>query len=115
MEIIEQLLQAPGFIYKIDHSYYYLGKWICKECTDIDALDCHSMYEMYHNTDEENELALYFNKIRTYSDFALDIPHNPIQIRTDLEDLISNLNDVALNKLTFQLNRVQTDHEKYCL
>ena len=73
------------------------------------------MYEMYQNTDEENELALYFNKIRTYSDFALDIPHNPILIRKNLEDLITNLSDNSLNTLALQLDRVQKDHARYSL
>lgn len=115
MEIIEKILQTPGFIYKIDNSYYYLGKWICKECTDTDATDCHSMYEMYQNAGEENELALYFNKIRTYSDFALDIPHNPVLIRKNLEDLITKLTDDTLDKLALQLDCVQKDHGRYSL
>ena len=31
--ITGQLLKSPGFLYQIGNKYYYLGKWICKECT----------------------------------------------------------------------------------
>ena len=38
--MLETLLTLPGFIYQADGKYYFLGKWICKECTDVDATDC---------------------------------------------------------------------------
>ena len=44
--MIEQLLSQPGFIYEINGKYYFLGKWICKECTEVDACDCVMMYNM---------------------------------------------------------------------
>ena len=44
--MIEQLLSQPGFIYEINGKYYFLGKWICKECTEVDACDCVMMYEI---------------------------------------------------------------------
>ena len=36
----ERILKLPGFLYQIGNNYYYLGKWICKECTDQAATDC---------------------------------------------------------------------------
>ena len=33
----ERILKLPGFLYQIGNNYYYLGKWICKECTEVDA------------------------------------------------------------------------------
>ena len=37
--LTETLLKQPGFLYKIGQKHYYLGKWICKECTESDASD----------------------------------------------------------------------------
>lgn len=42
----ERILKLPGFLYQIGNNYYYLGKWICKECTDQAATDCVTMYQM---------------------------------------------------------------------
>ena len=44
--LLEKLLKTPGFIYQIKGNYYFLGKWICKECTDTDATECVMMYQM---------------------------------------------------------------------
>ena len=41
---LETLLKLPGFLYEVNGHYYYLGKWICKECTEIEATDCVSIY-----------------------------------------------------------------------
>lgn len=35
----ERILKLPGFLYQIGNNYYYLGKWICKKCTDQAATD----------------------------------------------------------------------------
>ena len=35
--LTEHLLTLSGFIYEISGRYYYMGKWICKPCTDADA------------------------------------------------------------------------------
>ena len=42
----ERILKLPGFLYQIGNNYYYLGKWICKKCTDQAATDCVTMYQM---------------------------------------------------------------------
>ena len=51
--LTETLLKQPGFLYKIGQKHYYLGKWICKECTESDATDCVMMYHMCRNNHEE--------------------------------------------------------------
>ena len=53
--LLEEFLQQPGFIYEINGKYYFLGKWICKECTELDATDSVSMYQMCRNQQEEKE------------------------------------------------------------
>ena len=60
----ERLLKLPGFLYQIGSNYYYLGKWICKKCTDQDATDCVTMYQMCRTGGEEPETRTYFQKIR---------------------------------------------------
>ena len=49
----ERLLKLPGFIYEVNGDYYFLGKWICKACTDVEATDCVVMYQMCRNAKEE--------------------------------------------------------------
>ena len=105
--MIEQLLSQPGFIYEINGKYYFLGKWICKEC------DCVMMYNMCRSSNEKNETAMYFQKMRAYSDFALEIPYNPTQIRSDMEALLGSLSESALSKLQTQYNAFAEDLERY--
>ena len=76
----ERILKLPGFLYQIGNNYYYLGKWICKECTDQAATDCVTMYQMCRAGKEEPETNTYFQKLRAYSDFALEVPYNPSKI-----------------------------------
>ena len=46
MNLLEEFKKNPGFVYRIGTDYYYIGKWICKPCTDEAVTDCHAMYEM---------------------------------------------------------------------
>lgn len=60
--MLEQSLTLPGFLYDLGGTYYFLGKWICRKCSDIDASDCVHMYGMCRNAGEEQETSFYFNK-----------------------------------------------------
>lgn len=111
--MLEKLLSLPGFIYQIEKEYYFLGKWICKKCTEKDASDCVAMYEMCRDASEESDAALYFNKMRAYSDFALDIPYNPGKIQADMDALISVLSDSASARLQEQIAHFEEDYPKY--
>lgn len=111
--ITEQLLELPGFLYEISGRYYYLGKWICKECTDLEATDCVTMYHMCRNAREEAETNLYFQKLRAFSDFALDIPYNPAKIKEDIESLIHSLTDSESERLAQTLQAFKEDLQKY--
>ncbi len=112
--MLEQLLKYPGFIYHIGGQYYYLGKWICKKCSDTEASDCVVMYEMCRQTGEENEAGMYFHKIRAYSDFALDIPYNPAKIKESLAAVLENLSEQECRHLNEQIVHFEEDHLKYC-
>ena len=112
--LTEQLLKYPGFLYQIGHTHYYLGKWICKECTETDPTDCVMMYHMCRSAKEEADTGLYFNKIRAYSDFALEIPFNPAKIKADMTALIDGLSDIDLASLKTQVQYFEEDYTKYC-
>lgn len=111
--MLERLLKLPGFIYQVNQKYYYLGKWICKECTDVNATDCVMMYEMSRNAGEFSETAFYFNKLRAYSDFALEIPYNPVQIRQNMTEIIESLSDAAGRRLEKQIQNLEEDLPKF--
>ena len=53
--MLETLLTLPGFIYQAGGNYYFLGKWICRECTDVDATDSVAMYQMCRDAKEEEK------------------------------------------------------------
>lgn len=110
----EKLLNLPCFLYEIEGAYYYLGKWICKECTDTDATDCAVMYKMCRSGQEEPDTNLYFQKIRAYSDFALEVPYNPAKIKTDIAALIGGLSEKAAGSLETQVLHFEEDLKKYC-
>lgn len=110
--MLEQLLTLPGFIYDLGGRYYFLGKWICKECTDTDATDSAYMYAMSRENAEAQERAFYFQKIRAYSDFALDIPYNPTLIREEMTALLSSLSEADAQKLEAQIAAFSEDLQK---
>jgi len=112
--MLEELLKQPGFIYEIGSRYYFLGKWICKECTELDATDCVVMYNMCRAGKEEPETNFYFQKIRAYSDFALEIPYNAAKIKEDTISILNNLTKHQKASLELQLKHFQEDILKYC-
>ncbi len=112
--MLEQLLKQPGFIYEINGKYYFLGKWICKECTDVNASDCVVMYQMCRSGNEEPETNMYFQKIRAHSDFALEIPYNPVKIREDMSSILADLSEFASKSLQTQIDHFAEDLIKYC-
>ena len=99
----ERILKLPGFLYQIGNNYYYLGKWICTECTDQAATDCVTMYQMCRAGKEEPETNTYFQKLRAYSDFALEVPYNPSKIAADMKAILESLSDEQLHNLTEQI------------
>lgn len=111
--MLERLLKLPGFIYQVNQKYYYLGKWICKECTEVNETDCVMMYEMSRSAGEFGETAFYFNKIRAYSDFALEIPYNPVLIRQTMTEIIDSLSEAAKQRLEKQIQNLEEDIPKF--
>ena len=109
--LLEKLLKTPGFIYQIKGNYYFLGKWICKECTNVDETDC---VTMCRKGQEEPDTNMYFQKIRAYSDFALEIPYDPNKIRSDMALILDTLSEEEIKSLTQQVENVESDVQKYC-
>ncbi len=112
--MLEQLLKQSGFIYEINGRYYFLGKWICKECTEVEQTDCVVMYQMCRSGGEEPETNMYFQKIRAHSDFALEIPYNPVKIREDMSSILADLSETASKSLEKQIQNFEEDLVKYC-
>lgn len=110
----EKILSLPGFLYELDGKYYYLGKWICKECTDTDASDCAVMYTMCRSGREEPDTNMYFQKTRAYSDFALEVPYNPAKIKDDVTAIVNGLSEKAAGSLETQIQHFEEDLKKYC-
>lgn len=113
--IAERILKYPGFLYEIKGNYYYLGKWICKECTDVDAADCVFMYRMSRSAKESAETNMYFQKIRAYADFALEVPYNPSKIKGDMTALLKTLSNDDVSSLQKQLDAFEEDYKKFCI
>ncbi len=111
--MLEQLLSLPGFLYNLDNEFYFLGKWICKECTNPDATDCVYMYDMCRNTNDVKEAGYYFQKLRAYSDLALEIPYNPEEIRQNMTYLLESLSKSTADKLNAQISAFSEDLPKY--
>lgn len=112
--ITERLLKSPGFVYQVGNSYYYLGRWICRECTEVDAADCVTMYEMCRSGHEEPDTGMYFHKLRAYSDFALEVPCNPAKTKADMTALIDGLCAASLSSLETQFQHFEEDYPRYC-
>lgn len=112
--MLEQLLKQPGFIYEMKGKYFFMGKWICKECTDVSTCDCVFMYQMCRRSKEEPDTNMYFQRIRAYSDFALDIPYNAEKIREDMAELLQGLSENESKMLEKQIQNFIEDNEKYC-
>lgn len=109
----ERLLKLPGFLYQIGSNYYYLGKWICKECTDQNATDCVTMYQMCRSGGEEQETNIYFQKLRAFSDFALEVPYNPAKISEDMNTLLESLSEDETAGLVKQIESLEEDVLKF--
>ena len=86
----ERLLKLPGFLYQIGSNYYYLGKWICKP-----------------------ETRTYFQKIRAFSDFALEVPYNPAKIADDMNMILESLSEKETTGLLEQIAHLEEDVTKY--
>lgn len=111
--MIEQLLSQPGFIYEINGKYYFLGKWICKECTEVDACDCVMMYNMCRSSNEKNETASIFRKCVPTAILHWKFHIILTQVRSDMEALLDSLSESALSRLQAQCDAFVEDLERY--
>ena len=71
------------------------------------------MYHMCRAGQEEPDTNLYFQKIRAFSDFALEIPYNPEKIKKNMTALIDSLSDDVLKSLEIQMDQFEEDMAKY--
>ena len=71
------------------------------------------MYDMCRREQEEPNTNMYFHKLRAHADFALEIPYNPVQIKTDMESILNGLSDTQKDNLEKQLANFREDLFKY--
>lgn len=109
MNLLDALKKSPGFVYQIGTQYYFLGKYICKPCTDTEITDTCSMYDICASAGEVQNAAFYFQKLRAYSDFALEPPFNSVKLQNDLSTLIEHLSDFQRQALEKQYLRFAKD------
>lgn len=109
MSFLNELKKSPGFVYQIGTRYYFLGRFICQPCTDMEITDTHAMYEVVSDAGETQSAAFYFNKLRAHSDFALEPPFNAAKLQKDYSDLENSLSDFELQKLEKQYLRFAKD------
>ena len=105
MNLLETLKGIPGFVYQIRTDYYFLGKWICKPCTEMEIADTLAMYNICLDAGELQNAGIYLQKLRAYSDFALDVPYNPAKIQNDMQTLIESLSLEEKLSLEKQITR----------
>ena len=72
------------------------------------------MYQMCRKGQEEPDTNMYFQKIRAYSDFALEVPYDPNKIRSDMALILDTLSEEEIKSLTQQVENVESDVQKYC-
>lgn len=113
MTLLERLKSYPGFVYQLGNSYYFLGKWICRPCTDIEITDCRAMYDICASAGEADTTCIYFQKLRAYSDFALEVPCNPAKVHKDISCLLDELNPAQLKSLTVQIEQFERDLHRF--
>ena len=111
----KKLLKTPGFIYQIKGNYYFLGKWICKECTDTDATDCVMMYQMLQGKDRKNQIPIcIFKKYGLTAILLWRFLMIRIKIRSDMALILDTLSEEEIKSLTQQVENVESDVQKYC-
>ena len=85
LQLEERLAAAPGFVYKLETEYWYLGRFICAPCREQDATDSWEMFVLFADASGQ-EGWLYFHRLRGYSDMALTPPYDPEQVRACRRD-----------------------------
>lgn len=112
-ELFRKLKTYPAFIYKIGQQYYFMGRWICKECTELDATDSCEMFAIFDHKEPNQDTALYFGKIRAYSDFALEAPCNPAATEAGIKKILESLNESELQNLSTQITDYENCYQIY--
>ena len=71
------------------------------------------MYQMCRTGGEEPETRTYFQKIRAFSDFALEVPYNPAKITDDMNMILESLSEKETTGLLEQIAHLEEDVTKY--
>ena len=58
------------------------------------------MYQMCRAGKEEPETNTYFQKLRAYSDFALEVQYNHSKIDAEIKEILDSLSDEKVKNIT---------------
>ena len=72
------------------------------------------MYHMCKNNHEEPDTNIYFQKLRAFSDFAVEVACNPAKRKEDLTALVNGLSTEDLTKLQEQVAFFEEALAKKC-
>ena len=114
MIYVRKIIKTTWIYLRNKRKILYFGKWICKECTEVNKSDCVVMYNLCRMGHEEPDTNMYFQKIRAQADFALEIPYNPVKIREDMTAILAGLSENAAKSLETQIEHFEEDLVKYC-
>lgn len=112
-ELFRKLKNYPGFIYKLGMEYHFMGRWLCKPCTEQDATDSCEMYLIFDHKEPNQDAALYFGKLRAYSDFALEVPCNPAASEAGIKAVLEGLSESELKDLALQVADYEACYTMY--
>ena len=73
-----------------------------------------SFHLIWYIAQMEWQTNTYFQKLRAYSDFALEVPYNPSKIAADMKAILESLSDEQLHNLTEQIDHLEEDITRYC-
>lgn len=110
----ERILKLPGLSLSDREQLLLSWKMDLQGAPDQAATDCVTMYQMCRAGKEEPETNTYFQKLRAYSDFALEVPYNPSKIAADMKAILDSLSDEQLHNLTEQIDHLEEDITRYC-
>ena len=91
-ELVYKLTHYPGFVYKMNDHYYYIGRCQFEEVTDQDVTDSYEMFHIFGREKNNLDTAQYFAKLRAYADMALTPPADPEGAKKKLEEFLDELN-----------------------
>ncbi len=91
-ELVYKLTHYPGFVYKSDDRYYFIGKNQFQEVDELDVKDSYELFHLFGREKNNLDTAQYFAKLRAYADMALTPPADPEGTKKKIEEFLDAMN-----------------------